>query len=378
MNIRFQGRQSCLALLTVAASIALLSAGCANVGGRDISLLPSSKVLDPLEVPPGLSPVQESETFVIPDRPGENFEQVTNISREQFRNIQMWKTFEQYKQFRAEQSGSNLSEEEFRAAKERGQGIFRVVEFKNDEGKTRWVVYDEFSSVWDRTLVVLNDLGVRVYDADRENGIMYVKGVSPQESPTFLQRIGVKEYAGRIDELHFEQISGEAVQIIPKSEFLVEADYSSSSIFASELRYFLLANYQVFPEGTESTGKVTVGKRLVDDEDGGQYVELAEPFDRAWIRVGRTLEAAGLVIVDLDRAAGDYLVSFTPVEEATRSRWLFWRKKTKKRQIGDEIEYTVTVAESGDATKITITATDEQDAESAADLLGVLYERLTT
>ncbi len=357
---------------------AALLGGCADVGGRQITLLPSSKVLDPLEVPPGLSPVEESEVYAIPDAPGENFEQVTEVSREQFRNVQLWESFEQYKKFQTEQAGTDLTEAEYQEAKSRGQGIFRVQEYKTGEGKARWTVYDDVNSVWSRTLVALNDLGVRVIEADAQQGVIRVQGISPQESPTFLQRIGVKEYAGKIDELHLQQSSGEAVDIIPKSEFLVEVDYSSTSNFAKEFRYFLLAGYQVNPEGTASPTEVVIRKRIYEDAEGHSILELNEPFDNAWVRVGRTLEAAGLVIVDLDRSRGDYLVSYTPVTEAKRSKWLFWRKKTKKRQIGDEVQYTVTVEESANVTNVTIAAADEEDAESANELLRVLYERLTT
>ena len=362
----------------IAAATAVVAGGCANIGGEDITLLPSSKVLDPLEVPPGFTPIEESESYVIPAAPGRNFENVTEISRDQFRNAQVWETFEQYRQYQAQQSGANLSDEEFRIAKQRGQGIFRVQDYETDQGKTRWIVYDDIDSLWQRMPVVLNDLGVRIIDDDDDARIFRVKGISPQVNPTFLQRIGVKEYAGKIDELHLRQVSGEAVEIVPKSEFLVEVDYASSDVFARQLKYYLLANYQVYPEGTQAPTATTVAKRIYEDADGQQIIELNETFDKAWVRVGRTLEAAGLAIVDLDRSQGVYLVSYTPVTEKKRSKWLFWRKKNKKRVIGDDVEYTVAVREFSQMTNITLSPSSEEDADSANELLQILYERLTT
>ena len=46
---------------------ALVIAGCAEIGGKQLSLLTSSEILDPLEVPPGMTPLPEAEQFPVPE-----------------------------------------------------------------------------------------------------------------------------------------------------------------------------------------------------------------------------------------------------------------------------------------------------------------------
>src|SRR3546814_14431121 len=40
--------------------------------------------------------------------------------------------------------------------------------------------------------------------------------------------------------------------------------------------------------------------------DGPAALALAEPFDRAWRRVGVAIDSASFAVDDLDRSAGDY------------------------------------------------------------------------
>lgn len=360
------------------AAVAVLLGGCASVGGETISLLPSSKILDPLEVPPGLTPVEEPDEFVVPDAPGRNFANVETLSRDQFRNTQTWLAFQEYQRYRDENAGVGLSDAEYQQAKLRGEGVFKVQEFANAEGKTRWRIVDSADSVWARLPGTLRDLGVQVTAVDDKERVVKVKGIPSQESPTFLQRIGVKEYSGKIDQLEVIQTTADTVEIIPRSEFLDEVNYSASSNFAKQLRYYMLARYAVDPEGSLAPVESLVKKRLYQDGQGKTVIEVKEPFEQAWVRIGRTLEAAGLGIVDLDRSAGTYLVSLTPVKETKRSKWAFWRKKKKVRKIGEAETYIVNVNEVGQViTTVTVSASQEQNAETADELVRVLHERLT-
>jgi outer membrane protein assembly factor BamC len=73
--------------------------------------------------------------------------------------------------------------------------------------------------------------------------------------------------------------------------------------------------------------------KLVTGENGAGSIELAEPFDRAWRRVGLVLDRAGFTVEDRDRSKGFYFVRYVdPEDDAVGkantsfiSKLAFWR-----------------------------------------------------
>ena len=74
--------------------------------------------------------------------------------------------------------------------------------------------------------------------------------------------------------------------------------------------------------------------KLVPGENGsGGSIELAEPFDRAWRRVGLVLDRAGFTVEDRDRSKGFYFVRYVDPEDdavgkantSFLSKLMFWR-----------------------------------------------------
>jgi outer membrane protein assembly factor BamC len=73
--------------------------------------------------------------------------------------------------------------------------------------------------------------------------------------------------------------------------------------------------------------------KLVPGENGsGGRIELAEPFDRAWRRVGLVLDRVGFTVEDRDRSKGYYFVRYVdPEDDAINkndswvSKLMFWR-----------------------------------------------------
>ena len=74
--------------------------------------------------------------------------------------------------------------------------------------------------------------------------------------------------------------------------------------------------------------------KLVAGANGsGGSIELAEPFDRAWRRVGLVLDRAGFTVEDRDRAKGYYFVRYVDPEDdavgkantSFLSKLMFWR-----------------------------------------------------
>lgn len=86
----------------------------------------------------------------------------------------------------------------------------------------------------------------------------------------------------------------------------------------------LLAQSQVVPAGPVTT---------LTAQNGASDLTIAEPFDRAWRRVGVTLDSGGFTVKDRNREAGDYYISYLDTDTGVRpqdpnifSRYLFGAK----------------------------------------------------
>ncbi len=366
-----------IAKLAIVIFSALVITGCAEIGGRQLSLLPSSHVLDPLEVPPGMTPLPEAEQFRVPADYDPADIKPEDLQPEQFRNYATWIEFEKFKEFQRNDQGIGVDNDQYREAVARGEDFFKVTLFDSGQDSTRLRVVDSSGSVFERMKFVLEDMGVKVNDANEEMAKFVVSGVDIKKLPTLLQRMGLKEYRGRIDELHLVTISATETHVLAKTEFNIEVNTEGSKEFMTRLRYYLLTSYQQDEAGT-ALASISAGKWLTMDQ-GRQTIVLAENFDSAWVRVGRTLEASGVSIEDLDRSQGLYLVSFSSLEKDKKKRWrlAFWRKD--KKEVSQK-HFRVLVTDNGTQTRIHVEGSgdDESDAKYGEQLLGIIYERLLT
>ncbi|MDE0310368.1 MAG: outer membrane protein assembly factor BamC [Acidiferrobacterales bacterium] len=366
-----------VAKLTVVIFSALVITGCAEFGGKQLSLLQSSRVLDPLEVPPGLSPLPEAEQFQIPGEYNPAELAPEDLSPEQFRNYGTWVEFEKFQEFQRADKGIGVDADQYREAVERGEDFFKVTVIDTGENAIRLRVVDSAQAVFERMKVALHNMDVKVNSADEEIGKFVVSGVDIKKLPTLLQRIGFKEYKGRIDELHVVTTSATETQVVAKTEFNVEVNAEGSKEFLTRLRYYLLTSYQQDESGTALASAVS--NKSITVIEGRQTIVISENFDSAWVRVGRTLEASGVNIDDLDRSQGLYLVSFSHLEKDKKKRWrlAFWRKD--KKEVAQK-HFRVLVTDHGSQTRIHVEGSgdDESDDQYGEQLLGIIYERLLT
>jgi len=369
-----------LALCALMAA-ALNLTGCVDAGGKQLSLLPSSQVLDPIEVPPGLSPLPEAEQFRLPGDVTSEQIDMANLPPEQFRNYETWLSFEQYKKFKDTEELAKVNIEEYQAAKQAGQGNFRAVTERVQDDSIRLRVVDSFDSLWPRLELVLRDMGVVVTDTTKSKKVIFVKNIATKQLPKLSERIGFKEYRGRIEQLHVEQSEDGSIQyIVPMTSQGATVKHSAAQDFFVRLRYYLLTNYQIDEASERQFAAVnTVTAWYEPDDNGGRTVVLADEFSSTWVQVGRTLEASGVNIDDLNRSEGLYIISFKASEKSKKKKWwTFWRKKGD-RDI-TERQFHVTVKESGENTRISVAPVEETEANSKAaeNLLDVIYERMVT
>jgi uncharacterized lipoprotein len=366
-----------LSRLLLVISAGLFIAGCAEVGGRQLSLLTSSEVLDPLEVPPGLSPLPEAEQFQVPEEL--DSADIKELPPEQFRNYESWVSFEKFRQFQLEEQGVGLSAEEYSTARKRGEGRFRVVTRRTPEDKVRLHVVDQVEPVWDRLRPVLEDMGIVINNTNVQERVYYVSNVPSKKKPTLTQRFGFKEFAGEVNSLHVVAVSDTETEVIGKSERNVEVEFEAAVEFFTRMRYFMLTYYQVDEGGVDGQFSVEVNKRFERDGKGSRIIVVSENFDSAWVRVGRTLEASGVDIEDLNRSEGVYIVSYSATKKKKkRFKLAFWRKSDEQEIVHEQFD--ITVSGSGQQSVISVlpSGSEESDIQSAEKLLQIIYERLYT
>jgi len=122
--------------------------------------------------------------------------------------------------------------------------------------------------------------------------------------------------------------------------------------------------------------------------DGAELLEVLEPFDRAWRRVGLALDRVGFTVEDRDRQKGVYFVRYADPEADMERRnrdksmfsWLaFWRSSELKVKAE---QYRVAVSaksdNSGDNSRIQVLDKDgaAESSTTSRRILTLLHEQL--
>ena len=84
------------------------------------------------------------------------------------------------------------------------------------------------------------------------------------------------------------------------------------------------------------------------EADGSSSLELQDPFDRAWRRVGLALDIIGFVIEDKDRSNGIYFVKYADVDiddspkkkKGVLDSLMFWSDDDKKEKQDKDVSPT--------------------------------------
>ncbi len=117
--------------------------------------------------------------------------------------------------------------------------------------------------------------------------------------------------------------------------------------------------------------------------DGAQLLEVLEPFDRAWRRVGLALDRVGFTVEDRDRQKGVYFVRYADPQadlagkkdEGLLARLAFWRddKPTIKAE-----QYRVAVTAADEASRVQVLDKNgaAETSATAGRILALLHEQL--
>lgn len=118
--------------------------------------------------------------------------------------------------------------------------------------------------------------------------------------------------------------------------------------------------------------------RIVKDASGS-VLEMDESFDRAWRRVGLSLDRVGFAVEDRDRSKGVYFVRYIDPEidnaskkdEGLLSSLAFWN--SKKVQASPQVQ--IVVSETGDKSRVAVVAAEGKtiDADTQNRIIKLLY-----
>jgi outer membrane protein assembly factor BamC len=117
--------------------------------------------------------------------------------------------------------------------------------------------------------------------------------------------------------------------------------------------------------------------------DGRASLQVAEPFDRAWRRVGLALDRVGFTVEDRDRAQGIYFVRYIDPELDNNpprgggffSRLLFWRTEEKVAG-GAEFRILVSGRDGGALVTVLTREGGADTSPTARRILGLLQQEL--
>ena len=115
--------------------------------------------------------------------------------------------------------------------------------------------------------------------------------------------------------------------------------------------------------------------------DGASLLEVREPFDRAWRRVGLALDRVGFTVEDRDRQSGLYYVRYADpeaeMEQKTGEGGVLSRLFSKESKVKAE-QYRVRLKGEQEATQVQVLNKDggTESSKTAQRILALLHEQL--
>jgi len=119
--------------------------------------------------------------------------------------------------------------------------------------------------------------------------------------------------------------------------------------------------------------------RIVDVADGSGVLEVTEPFDRAWRRVGLALDRVGFTVEDRDRTRGLYFVRYVDpdIDQRQAEKGFFSRLFSKSDDKTAE-QYRVAVKDDKATSKVQVQSKDgaADNSPAARKILALLLDQL--
>ncbi len=360
--------------LVIGLLVVALASGCGGNKGRKKIDYDAARTLPPLEIPPGLSTLPQSSS------------------------VQSAKAT--YSEFEAQQQQGS-----------KGQFAGLLPTFGNVKleraGTQRWlVVKAEAEKLWPQMRDFIDSVGLRVVKERPEAGILESDWAENRVNigggiGGFLGKLSGGTGSGLTDKYRIRLERGEVPgttevylshrgmqQIVVASGLdpnapLKETDIlfrwkprpSDPELEAEMLRLLMLHIGVTAPravavlDAAPPPAQATMGR----SESGFPALNLFDSQERAWRRVGLSLDRIGFTVEDRDRSRWTYYIRYVDPDEDTKKKK---RKKKKQKEAAEEYQVALKPVENG----TTIEVFDQNGAPSAPktseQILSLLYEQL--
>ena len=370
-------------------AVAWLLLGMLLVAGCSRTIVPTKKVdyktareTAPLEIPPELPAPSASDRFSLPDAP-----------------VRGAATYSEYQQDRPRVQSADVLQPVDGARIERA-------------GTQRWLVVDQpAEAVWpvlrefwqeQGFLLALEDQGLGIMETDwAENrakipqsflrniiGKVIDQAYSSPEMDRFKTRIE-RRRDGNGTEVFITHRGAYEMYVadanVRQSGRTVWQPRAPDPDLEAEMLTRLMVRLGTPAETAQANVKATkIEPRATLDKsaDGGTVLMLKDDFDRAWRRVGLSLDRLGFSVQDRDRAAGVFFVRYleppspNKEEPGLLSRLAFWKKD--EQQPNKPADYRVAVVQAGGGSQVTVLGADGKanESDAANRMLAILQEDL--
>jgi outer membrane protein assembly factor BamC len=361
------------------AAVALAGCSSSFLEGKKIDYRSENKQVRPLEIPPDLASPNASDRYAVPDASSA--------------------TYSDFNQAQPGRPAANpsLVPQTAQARIERG-------------GSQRWLVVESPpEKVWPALMDFWQEMGFIVVSENMATGVMETdwaenrakipQGVirnllgkvldqaySSPERDKFHTRIerGQKPGSTEVYISHrgmYEMYVNDA-NMRQTGRTVWQARPSDPELEAEMLRRFMvkLAGGQTTETAQGQAVPKAEPRAVVSKASGAPVLVLKDDFDRAWRRVGLSLDRLGFSVQDRDRSSGLYYVKYlNPETEAKKpslwSRLAFWESDAPK---GKSKDYRIVLAEAKTGTEVKVLSADgtPEKSDAAARILTVLQEDL--
>jgi outer membrane protein assembly factor BamC len=369
--------------ITLAVAALVLAGGCSGLGVSDAGKVDykTAKTLPPLDVPPDLSAPSRDSRYALP----ENAKTATTLSG--------------YQAGRAVEAAAGT-----RGVLPAAQGMH-----VERDGSQRWLAVDEPpEKLWPLVREFWQENGFVLRMEQAELGIMETdwaenRAKLPQDfirrslayvAETLYSTSERDKYRTRVERT---PTGGTEIYISHRGmqELYVNEDRSETRWQPRpadpELEAEFLRRLMVRLGASEEKAKALVATAQAPQRaalkkglDGNELLEVFEPFDRAWRRVGLALDRVGFTVEDRDRQKGVYFVRYADPEaemarkssEKSMFSWLaFWRQDEPKVKAE---QYRVAVVAETDSSRVQVLDKNgaAESSPTSRRILTLLHEQL--
>jgi outer membrane protein assembly factor BamC len=374
-------------LLPVVAVVAAIAAGCSSIGlTSDKVDYKSVQPVKPLDVPPDLSQLPRSDRYTVPERPG--VASAASIAAPAAAPIAVGgaTVAPAFPNARIERAGNQRwlavdvpPETAYAVVKEFWPSIGLAIEREDPAAGIIETVWAENRAKLPQD-IIRRTIG-RVFDTlystgERDKYRTRIERTAKNTSEIYISHRGMIEV--------FTSQAQDSTKWQPRpSDPEMEAEMLQRLALRFAPRAAQTAATPAAAGATSASAAPAVPQvaRLVKGADGrNERVDIDEPFDRAWRRVGLALDRGGFTVEDRDRAKGMYFVRYLdPEYEAKqRDKQGFFSKLLGREPKIEAQQFRVQVTAAGNATQVTVLDKDGKPAAGATGdkILAQINEQL--